>query len=398
MNKTLGALIVLIFFISCIVTVLPTRAETRKIIVPDDYLTISMAIKNANDGDVIVVKKGIYEETTLEINKSISLIGEDAASTIISLHPAWVPTGGYHLANGGIEPDYGYDNPIKISANNVTFLGFAVFNNASSHILVTGSGIQIIGNYFTTSIFLLNSGQEITRNIVRGELLCVGSNKTIANNILNSIWNMASEVTITGNIISGSYGIAIGAWGNTVFNNTIENSEVALTFWAAASGNKIYHNNFINNTELMHTWELTNQTVGLWDDGYPNGGNYWGNYLFKYPNATEIGSSGIGDTPYVIDGYNQDNYPLISPINISNDLSSLIPLPTFNPTPVATVSPLPVSSQDTANSSAQQSPVTQLINHESPLITPTVIVLTTLGSSIAIVCIIIYFKKRTFRF
>ena len=37
-----------------------------------------------------------------------------------------------------------------------------------------------------------------------------------------------------------------------------------------------------------------------WDDGYPSGGNYWSDYASRYPNATEIGSSGIGDTEYLI--------------------------------------------------------------------------------------------------
>jgi hypothetical protein len=30
----------------------------------------------------------------------------------------------------------------------------------------------------------------------------------------------------------------------------------------------------------------------------------------KYPNASEVGNSGIGNTPYVVDSSNIDNYPL----------------------------------------------------------------------------------------
>jgi len=54
------------------------------------------------------------------------------------------------------------------------------------------------------------------------------------------------------------------------------------------------------------------ETLGyanFWDDGVE--GNYWSDYEEKYPNATEIDGTGIWNTPYVIDEYNQDNYPLV---------------------------------------------------------------------------------------
>ena len=38
--------------------------------------------------------------------------------------------------------------------------------------------------------------------------------------------------------------------------------------------------------------------AGQWDNG--SIGNYWSDYLSRYPNATEIDHSGIGDTPYAI--------------------------------------------------------------------------------------------------
>ena len=59
-----------------------TKAESKTIVVPDDYSTITDAVNHASDGDVVFVKNGIYNES-LVIDKSISLVGEDVKNTII---------------------------------------------------------------------------------------------------------------------------------------------------------------------------------------------------------------------------------------------------------------------------------------------------------------------------
>lgn len=53
----------------------------------------------------------------------------------------------------------------------------------------------------------------------------------------------------------------------------------------------------------------------VWDDGFV--GNYWHDYLTRYPGASEIGDTGIGDTPYVIDANNVDHCPLMYPYVVS---------------------------------------------------------------------------------
>ena len=56
------------------------------IVVPDDFPTISDAIGNATEGVTIYVKKGTYEilNDVLVINKTLSIIGEDAVDTVLS--------------------------------------------------------------------------------------------------------------------------------------------------------------------------------------------------------------------------------------------------------------------------------------------------------------------------
>lgn len=58
-------------------------------------------------------------------------------------------------------------------------------------------------------------------------------------------------------------------------------------------------------------------SVNIWDNGYTSGGNYWHDYTggddYFGVQQNKLGSDGIGDTPYVIDESNRDNYPLMSP-------------------------------------------------------------------------------------
>jgi parallel beta-helix repeat protein len=78
------------------------------------------------------------------------------------------------------------------------------------------------------------------------------------------------------------------------------------------ASNKIYHNNFLENTK-----QVANSGINIWDNGYSSGGNYWSDYTgndnCSGPYQNETGSDNIGDSPYVIDPSNIDNFPLMKP-------------------------------------------------------------------------------------
>jgi parallel beta-helix repeat protein len=95
-------------------------------------------------------------------------------------------------------------------------------------------------------------------------------------------------------------------------NNNAANNGYGIYLYYS-SDNIILHNNFLNNTQQTGV----SNSANTWDDGYPSGGNYWSDYLTKYPNATEVGSSGIWNTPYVTDADNTDHYPLTNQTIIS---------------------------------------------------------------------------------
>lgn len=105
----------------------------------------------------------------------------------------------------------------------------------------------------------------------------------------------------------------------TTFNSTWARGSFPST-WGNYLPNYIYHNIFKNNTKhvsFQHPLSVENygddpdslrtiivNSTNIMDDGYPSGGNCWDDY-------TGIDGDGISDTPYVIDEYNTDRYPLV---------------------------------------------------------------------------------------
>jgi parallel beta-helix repeat protein len=104
---------------------------------------------------------------------------------------------------------------------------------------------------------------------------------------------------------------------NTISNNNVSNNSESIYLYSS-NNNLIYFNNFINNIdntvlsyESTNTWNSTASiTYTYKGNTFSNYlGNYWDDYEDKYPDADEIDSTGIWDTPYSIDG-DKDNYPL----------------------------------------------------------------------------------------
>lgn len=146
LSKNLALTFVLILAASSVVAFLPVKAEAKTIMVPDDHPTIAEAIANAADGDTILVKKKTYEETTLQINKTLSLVGEDAKNTTVKLYPpsnvTWILP----------QPFFSYSEAITINANDVKLSNFTIdIHPPGGFISATRDRIQITGNAVTTA-------------------------------------------------------------------------------------------------------------------------------------------------------------------------------------------------------------------------------------------------------
>jgi len=128
------------------------------------------------------------------------------------------------------------------------------------------------------------------------------------------LWN-TNSTTITGNNITGNVeGVFLhSSSNNTVSCNNIIDNGIGSRFYSSSNNNAIYHNNFINNQQVLLSGSANNK----WDNGCE--GNFWSDFV-----GTDSNGDGIGDTPYIIDGSNQDNYPLMNlywnPADINHDL------------------------------------------------------------------------------
>jgi nitrous oxidase accessory protein len=369
------------------------QAAAGMVVVPDYFSTIQQAIDHASDGDTVFVKSGVYYEAVV-IEKSVLLVGEDAATTLID------------CSNESVS------HVVKVSANNVTITGFTIqkssgakYSNRAGVYVEACSGANITNNSITENygngVHLSNVSNSIicknniTNNFVCGVKIEKSSNITIQENVIENNFeginvDQANTITIQENTVkqSGNNGIAVnysaddtvsgntvldsvnfgleiysssgilasnnvvsnstkgirlansekievcqnnitnnqhgidlsGASNNIVSENLIANNDVGLILTSINPiNNTVWSNDFVENNQQVLDEASESQTV--WNN--ETAGNYWSNY-----NCTDANADGIGDTAYVIDENNQDNYPLMEPAIIPEFPSWLV-LPIF---------------------------------------------------------------------
>ncbi len=182
------------------------------------------------------------------------------------------------------------------------------------------------------------------------------NNNTISQNLLTSnsvaglymsfsYLNGSSSTTLVSQNVISKNGIGIHIYSSNsatiVLNNITGNLDWGMKLENNPKNNDIHHNNFIGNNV---TDKLQVCITGFWiqtDNGSSiNGkytpprkafvageannwnntldGNYWSDYTPRYPNATEVDNTGVGNTPYYINENNIDQHPLLAPVDIAD--------------------------------------------------------------------------------
>ncbi len=319
--RALLTVITICLIASISIIMLPVSADSRIIIVPDNYTSIQEAINHASAGDTVLIKKGVYVENPI-INKTISLVGEDRDATVIDV------TAG-----------------LKVQSNNVNITGLTIYDGYNG-ITVSSNSCRLSGNKISDSqvgIALLSAYDNVVAENTFQSIglsaaiqLSYSNNNLIQYNYINSctegiqLREGSSNNTVVDNIVTDCQDVAIRLLGsgvgkkwygpdsNTIMQNNISYSGCGTTIYGA-NGNIISNNNYVNNTVQFSANEDYYLIWGGSRSINTINRNYWSDY-----NGTDANKDGVGDTPYIIDEYNKDNNPLMSPIPIT--------LPNYGPT------------------------------------------------------------------
>jgi parallel beta-helix repeat protein len=224
-------------------------------------------------------------------------------SIIVEKDDVVIDGAGYSLQGNGIE-------------NGITLSG--INNDTVKNLKLSNFNIGIVIMSSDNNLILEN----IIEDNFRGLDLTASENNTLSGNYishnkdgiaLENMYNKIIENTITNNSDIGIFLNGAG-YNDIIGNNITDNSRGILV--SICYDNVIFHNNFVNNTIQVET----DDSMNIWDNGEE--GNYWDDY-----GGVDNSNDGVGDTTYLIDENNKDDYPLINVI--PEFPSSWIILPLF---------------------------------------------------------------------
>ena len=284
-------------------------------------------VKSQSSETIFIRADGSVEGTTkIHREGNTYSFADDITGYIVVERDDVTIDGADHAISGGGPGSFGLllSERLNVTIRNISVIGFdiGIYLRASSNIHILES------NILENDIGIVFGGYWVV--ITRYDYFSTNNTSVIKNNIagnnvgvdlgMYSPWNDISGNNFTKNQIgikgmSSNDNIIVG-------NSFVENNGFAIHI-SDSRNNTIYHNNFIDNKVVDSIQIFANWYVGYnaWDNGYE--GNYWSDYITRYPNASEVDSSGIWDTPFYIKEENMDNYPLVYPWDVPPEIKVL---------------------------------------------------------------------------
>jgi len=303
--------------------------NTRDIVVPGDggqfiiVNCLNMTIKNTNAslssvGVVLAYTNNSMVESNICSNNQHGIELFCSNNNTIRQNEITGNEKGVYIA--GSEHNKIVDNIVSLNIDGLYV--YSSNNNITDNIVAFNSfaGIRFEGGYYGTI-----SNSRIKRNLISNNtygiyvwseygpyyssfsynyleenIICYNQDGVFAEGV-KSACNTIQSNSINNNVKNGLN--LRGFNNNTICQNNITDNQNGIDLYRS-SNNIIYHNNFINNTCQAYC----NESINVWDQDYPTGGNYWSDYV-----GIDSNHDGIGDTEYVIVENNTDRYPLMNP-------------------------------------------------------------------------------------
>ncbi len=212
---------------------------------------------------------------------------------------------------------------------------------------------DLVNNYFIDILCsdIVFDGQAHTLNTTISEsnsiVINAATNVTVRNLLIDSSYvsvhlrsctdcRVIGVDTLEAFYLEGSNNVITECSGKVILqkgscNNLIISNNISSIFVST----DCFFNKFLQNNFCLTDYPRL-YSSNSWDNG--SVGNYWGNYSTRYPNASEVGNTGIGDTAYLIerDSFSETHYP--NAVNVDNHplvrssiINSVVSSPTVQP-------------------------------------------------------------------
>jgi parallel beta-helix repeat protein len=312
-----------------------SRSSPATITVPDDYPTIQSAVDASGSGDTIFVKAGTYYEHVV-VGKSVSLVGEiakrtiidgaDGSGAIVRIIADGVNVTGLTIRNSQVP----YEGIRLDNSSRCRVFANDLLNNWYGIYLRNSSRNDIVENNMTNNVDAIHleffsNNNSVARNSIKAasffgvHLISSSNNSIVANNVSDHLYGIylrdssSSNEIIQNNATKNRYGVYLDASSKNsiTVNDIMSNSVSGIFLYSHSNNNTFYDNNFVDNALQVNS---SGGQKNVWDNG--SKGNFWSDYVSRYPNATEIDGTGVWKIPYVIDANNTDDYPLTNNVII----------------------------------------------------------------------------------